>query len=62
MTGAAALAARAAFRADAGYVTICAPEDSVPALEELVVEAVSGRCSRWMKRRRARTRSRSDPG
>jgi NAD(P)H-hydrate epimerase len=40
MTGAAALAARAAFRADAGYVTICAPEESVPVLEELVTEAV----------------------
>src|SRR5579872_5676310 len=32
MTGAAALAARAAFRADAGYVTICAPAESVPVL------------------------------
>ena len=40
MTGAAALAARAAFRADAGYVTICAPEESVPVLEELLTEAV----------------------
>jgi len=40
MTGAAALAARAAFRADAGYVTICAPAESVPVIEELVVEAV----------------------
>jgi NAD(P)H-hydrate epimerase len=40
MTGAAALAARAAFRADAGYVTICAPEESVPVLEALVTEAV----------------------
>ncbi len=40
MTGAAALAARAAFRADAGYVTIAAPEESLPVLEELVVEAV----------------------
>jgi NAD(P)H-hydrate epimerase len=40
MTGAAALTARAAFRADAGYVTICAPAESVPVLEELVVEAV----------------------
>jgi ADP-dependent NAD(P)H-hydrate dehydratase / NAD(P)H-hydrate epimerase len=40
MTGAVALAARAAFRADAGYVTICAPEESIPAIEELVVEAV----------------------
>src|SRR5206468_2928457 len=33
MTGAAALAARAAFRADAGYVTICTPKESVPVLE-----------------------------
>ena len=40
MTGAVALAARAALRADAGYVTICAPAESVPVIEELVVEAV----------------------
>src|SRR5436305_7349210 len=40
MTGAAALAARAALRAAAGYGTICAPEESVPVLEELVTEAV----------------------
>ncbi len=40
MTGAAALAARAAFRADAGYVTLCVPEESVPVLEALVTEAV----------------------
>ena len=40
MTGAAALAARAALRADAGYVTICAPEESIPVLETLVLEAV----------------------
>ncbi len=40
MTGAAALAARAAFRADAGYVTACVPEESVPVMEELVAEAV----------------------
>jgi NAD(P)H-hydrate epimerase len=40
MTGAAALAARAAFRADAGYVTIAAPEESIPVLETLVLEAV----------------------
>jgi hydroxyethylthiazole kinase-like uncharacterized protein yjeF len=39
-TGAAALAARAAFRADAGYVTIAAPADALPTLETLVVEAV----------------------
>lgn len=40
MTGAAALAARAAFRADAGYVAIAAPTESLPVLETLVVEAV----------------------
>jgi hydroxyethylthiazole kinase-like uncharacterized protein yjeF len=40
MTGAAALAAWAAFRADAGYVTIAAPAESLPVLETLVLEAV----------------------
>jgi NAD(P)H-hydrate epimerase len=40
MTGAATLAARAAFRADAGYVSIAAPAESLPVLETLVVEAV----------------------
>jgi hydroxyethylthiazole kinase-like uncharacterized protein yjeF len=40
MTGAATLAARAAFRADAGYVAIAAPGESLPVLETLVVEAV----------------------
>lgn len=40
MTGAAALSSRAAFRADAGYVTIAAPEESLPVLELLVLEAV----------------------
>ena len=40
MTGAPALAARAAFRADAGYVTIAAPAESLPVLEVLVLEAV----------------------
>ena len=40
MTGAATLAARAAFRADAGYVAIAAPRESLPVLETLVVEAV----------------------
>jgi hydroxyethylthiazole kinase-like uncharacterized protein yjeF len=39
-TGAAALTARAAFRADAGYVAIAAPVDALPTLETLVVEAV----------------------
>jgi NAD(P)H-hydrate epimerase len=40
MTGAPALAARAALRADAGYVTIAAPGGSLPVLETLVLEAV----------------------
>ena len=40
MTGAPALAARAAFRADVGYVTIAAPAESLPVLEALVLEAV----------------------
>jgi NAD(P)H-hydrate epimerase len=40
MSGAAALSARAAFRADAGYVAIAAPSDSLPVLETLVLEAV----------------------
>ena len=40
MTGAPALAARAALRADAGYVTIAAPDESLPVLETLVLEAV----------------------
>jgi NAD(P)H-hydrate epimerase len=40
MTGAAALAARAAFRADAGYVAVAAPDESIPVLETLVLEAV----------------------
>src|SRR3954471_742811 len=39
-TGAAALAARAALRADAGCVTIAAPAESIPVLETLVLEAV----------------------
>jgi len=40
MTGAPALAARSALRADAGYVTIAAPGESLPVLETLVLEAV----------------------
>jgi ADP-dependent NAD(P)H-hydrate dehydratase / NAD(P)H-hydrate epimerase len=40
MTGAPALAARAALRGDAGYVTIAAPAESLPVLETLVLEAV----------------------
>src|SRR5262249_34506651 len=40
MSGAASLAANAALRADCGYVTACAPSESLPVLETLVVEAV----------------------
>jgi ADP-dependent NAD(P)H-hydrate dehydratase / NAD(P)H-hydrate epimerase len=40
MTGAAALTARAAFRADAGYVALAVPAESLPVVETLVLEAV----------------------
>ena len=40
MTGAISLTATAAFRADAGYVTVCAPAESIPVLEVRLVEAV----------------------
>ncbi|MGI8885384.1 MAG: NAD(P)H-hydrate dehydratase [Gaiellaceae bacterium] len=40
MTGAACLAALAAFRADAGYVTLAVPVESLPVAESLVLEAV----------------------
>jgi NAD(P)H-hydrate epimerase len=40
MTGAVCLAATASFRADAGYVTVCAPRESLPAIEAHLLEAV----------------------
>jgi hydroxyethylthiazole kinase-like uncharacterized protein yjeF len=40
MTGAVSLAATAAFRADAGYVTVCVPQESLPVVEGRLVEAV----------------------
>lgn len=40
MSGAVCLAASAAFRADAGYVTAATPHEVVPAVEALCVEAV----------------------
>ncbi len=40
LTGAPMLAALAAFRADAGYVTVAAPESALPALEAHLLEAV----------------------
>ena len=65
MSGAAARCSRAAFRADAGYVAIAAPAESLPILETLVVEAVKrpleevfdavGRAGALAARSRART-------
>jgi ADP-dependent NAD(P)H-hydrate dehydratase / NAD(P)H-hydrate epimerase len=40
MTGAVCLTAGAAFRADAGYVTVCAPRESMPVIESRLLEAV----------------------
>jgi ADP-dependent NAD(P)H-hydrate dehydratase / NAD(P)H-hydrate epimerase len=40
LTGAACLAAKAAFRADAGYVAVCVPAASMPVIETLLIEAV----------------------
>src|SRR5215213_5152340 len=40
LTGAAMLAALAAFRADAGYVAVAAPESALPVLEGRLLEAV----------------------
>jgi NAD(P)H-hydrate epimerase len=40
LTGAACLAVEAAFRADAGYVAVAAPEESLPVLETRLLEAV----------------------
>jgi hydroxyethylthiazole kinase-like uncharacterized protein yjeF len=40
LTGAPMLAALAAFRADAGYVTVAAPESALPALEARLLEVV----------------------
>ena len=64
LTGAPTLAALAAFRADAGYVTLAAPESSLPVLEAHVLEAVkrplpedpAGRLLAALGRARARAR------
>jgi NAD(P)H-hydrate epimerase len=44
LTGAPSLAAEAAFRADAGYVTVAAPASALPVLEQRLVEAVKRPC------------------
>jgi NAD(P)H-hydrate epimerase len=40
LTGAVCLAAEAAFRADAGYVAVAVPAESLPVVEALLIEAV----------------------
>jgi NAD(P)H-hydrate epimerase len=40
LTGAACLSAKAAFRADAGYVAVAAPPESLPVIEQQLLEAV----------------------
>jgi hydroxyethylthiazole kinase-like uncharacterized protein yjeF len=42
LTGAVCLTAEAAFRADAGYVAVAAPEESLPVIETRLLEAVKG--------------------
>jgi ADP-dependent NAD(P)H-hydrate dehydratase / NAD(P)H-hydrate epimerase len=41
LTGAPSLAARAAMRSDAGYVTVAAPESTLPAFDQTLLEAVT---------------------
>ena len=63
MTGAVSLTATAAFRADAGYVTVCAPAESLPVIEGRLLEAVKRPLDEVLRRRSsATTRSRSGPG
>ena len=61
MTGAASLTATAAFRADAGYVTVCAPAESLPVIEGRLIEAVKrpsgGGVGGCVPPRRARARA-----
>jgi ADP-dependent NAD(P)H-hydrate dehydratase / NAD(P)H-hydrate epimerase len=44
LTGAPCLAAEAAFRADAGYVAVAAPESTLPVFEQRLLEAVKLAC------------------
>jgi NAD(P)H-hydrate epimerase len=45
LTGAACLAAEAAFRADAGYVAVAAPRSALPVIEQRLLEAVKRPCA-----------------
>lgn len=45
LTGAACLAAEAAFRADAGYVAVAAPHSALPVFEQRLLEAVKRPCA-----------------
>ena len=56
MTGAACLAAEAAFRADAGYVAVAVPEASLPVVETRLLEPVK---ATWADALRAAERSRA---
>ena len=62
MTGAACLAATAAFRADAGYVTVAAPRESLPVIESRVLEAVKRPLEEAADAGRAPRRARARPG
>ena len=65
MTGAACLAAEAAFRADAGYVAVAVPEPSLPVVETKLLEPVkltwAGAREAAEKAARARDRPRPRP-
>ena len=56
MTGAACLAAEAAFRADAGYVAVAVPEESLPVVEAKLLEPVK---LTWADAREAATKARA---
>jgi NAD(P)H-hydrate epimerase len=44
LTGAPSLAAESAFRADAGYVAVAAPDSTLPVFEQRLLEAVKLPC------------------
>ena len=61
MTGAACLAAEAAFRADAGYVAVAVPEHSLPVVEAKLLEPVKLTWADAAEAARKPARSRSAP-